>query len=133
LIFDSGFLVVKTAKSSFFALFAPAPSQDQENSKENQWKINGILAGWEVQNLSGHWSPGWLGSPKPLRPLKILEKSINSIKSLRDFFISFIKPSETFSFSYKIFQILALGLLGSGSAGSGPAGPTWVPKTLKKH
>ena len=97
------------------------PSQDQEKSKENQWSPGWLRAGWpvqKVQNLPGHW--------------KSSKKSINPIKCLRDFFIFFIKPSETFSISYKIFQILALGLLGSGSAGSGPAGPGLGVQNLEK-
>ena len=95
------------------------PLEKQSKSKKNQRKINGPRAVQKVQNLPGHW--------------KSSKKSINSIKCLWDFFIFFIKPSEAFSFSYKIFQILAPGLLGSGSAGSGPAGPAWMSKTSKKH
>ena len=31
------------------------PFEKQAKSKKNQRKINGLQAGWPVQNLSGHW------------------------------------------------------------------------------
>ena len=65
-------------------LAGPFEKQAKTKKKKKTKEINGLQAGWPVQNLSGHW--------------KSSKKSINPIKCLRAFFISFIQPSGTFSF-----------------------------------
>jgi len=87
------------------------------------------------------WSPGLAGQSKTSPAIGNPRKSQQILLNASGIFcIFFIKPSETFSISYKIFQILALGLLGSGSADSRPAGLAGrargaggVSKILKKQ
>ena len=80
--------------------------------KKIQRKINGLRAGWPVQNLSGH--------------LKSSKKSTNSIKVLRDSCSELEKSSKS-----SLRDCSAAARLASG--GSGPAGPAGAPKTLQNH